>query len=256
MTIALVGDLHGNATRGVAAIEYAFSHGADTIIQLGDFGLWPGWKNSLKPGYAFLDRLNTKLAALDMDLQWLDGNHEDHGAIAEWISDYGSEAPIAVPGFSRIHYLPRGYRWTQGGKTFMTIGGAVSVDKQCRRQGLSWWPEEELTDADVINACAGEVDIILAHDCPLGVNIPGIGPDLHHRADSGMSWPYHVLVEAERHRKKCRTIWEHCKPKMWIHGHYHIPYEYGMRHGEGWTRFIGLGDDCGPLKDNVHLLEL
>ena len=138
----------------------------------------------------------------------------------------------------------------------MAVGGAVSVDKAFRKSGLSWWAEEELSQADVSHICRpGNVDVILAHDCPLGVNIPGIGPDLEHRPPGPLPFPYPALLDADRHRRVCRTLWEQCQPDMWIHGHYHVPHEAGMLREDGaYTRVIGLDCDATHLGSNVTLL--
>ena len=51
-----------------------------------------------------------------------------------------------------IYRVLRGEVMTIQDKTFLCIGGACSTDKVHRILGLSWWEEEEITDADVDNA--------------------------------------------------------------------------------------------------------
>lgn len=252
--VAIAADWHGSVKWARHAVEYAYGKGADGIVQLGDFGLWPGWDMPGSDAWMFLNGVQDKLAECGMWLDWLDGNHEDHPAINGLVRQHGHHNPIPIPGFDRIRYLPRGYQWSWWGKTFMAIGGAVSVDKTMRTEGRSWWPEEELTDEDIAHASRSQVDVILAHDCPLGVDIPGVGRSL--RTGNGNGWPYHALLDAERHRTKMRDIWLATRPKLWLHGHYHVRYEYGMRHtvtGAN-TRFVGLADDDQIMKDNVLIL--
>jgi hypothetical protein len=122
----------------------------------------------------------------------------------------------------------------------MAVGGAVSVDKHMRKAGVSWWPGEELTDGQVEYACRDDdtaVDVVFAHDCPVGVDIPGVGRDLKHGNTNG--WPWDVLLEAERHRRKLRRICDAVRPQLYFHGHYHVAYSEYL---DG-TMFAGLGCD-------------
>ena len=42
--------------------------------------------------------------------------------------------------------LLREYRWTWHGRTWLALGGGVSLDKAGRAKGRDWWPQEEITD--------------------------------------------------------------------------------------------------------------
>ena len=48
-----------------------------------------------------------------------------------------------------IRHLKRGRCYNIQGKNILTIGGADSVDKFRRTEGLSWWKEEAITDEGV-----------------------------------------------------------------------------------------------------------
>ena len=54
-------------------------------------------------------------------------------------------------------------------KTFLCVGGAVSIDKMYRTPYVSWWPEEEITYHDVDNALNNlakvnnKVDYVITH---------------------------------------------------------------------------------------------
>lgn len=231
--VLAVGDLHGNAHAAQMSLEYARRNGCDAIVQVGDFGLWRNNDDTAR----YLGTVEREAAELDIDFYWLDGNHEDHTRI-----DHGWVTAQYTTLYKRIIYLPRGYRWTWWGKRFMAVGGAVSVDKHMRTAGKSWWPEEELTDSQVEYACRDDgtpVDVVFSHDCPLGVDIPGVGRDLKTGNTNG--WPYDVLLEAERHRIKMRKIFDATRPKLWTHGHYHVRYQAFL--GLEPTAFVGLGCD-------------
>jgi predicted phosphodiesterase len=228
--IMVSGDWHGNTHFALESITYAAEQGGcDVMIQVGDFGFW----TDTGATRMYLDRVQGAARRAGIRLYWLDGNHEDHSRRAEF-NDSGRPNVI---------YLPRGFRWTWWGKRFMSVGGAVSVDKRDRTPGRSWWPEEELTEDELAYACRDDkttVDVVFAHDCPLGVDIPGIGPDNDHRPTGAPpGWPPDVLAHADFHRGKMKVIADKMQPELWIHGHYHIPY----RLQSGKTTFIGLGCD-------------
>ncbi len=54
------------------AIKYAAKKGATTIIQVGDFGIWPNDKGVVK----FLS-IEETLAKYNINLYFIDGNHEN-----------------------------------------------------------------------------------------------------------------------------------------------------------------------------------
>lgn len=226
--LLIAGDWHGNSYWATKVIDYAADHGADAIVQVGDFGMWtPGPATS-----SFLYRVSTRARDRDVQVYWLDGNHEDHGRRAEF-SHYDNDF---------LTYLPRGTRWEWFGKTFMALGGAVSVDKLWRTPGKSWWPEEELSRADIDHAVReGDVDVILSHDCPTGVRIPGLGGN----------FPPQALAEAGLHRNLLREVWEAKTPQLWVHGHYHVCYQAWLAND---THVFGLGADGDKFKETVMFL--
>ena len=155
-----------------------------------------------------------------------------------------------------IFHLPRGLRWRWHGKTWMALGGAHSVDRPMRKPGVSWWPEERLTAADVSHAISGgPVDVIVAHDAPDGYEIPGLPggfppaelyqADLHRQPRIGL--PQQGLVaRAHLHRQLVGEVVDATAPTVLFHGHYHV--RYTAYRGE--TRVVGLADDSGNLADD------
>lgn len=241
--VLVVGDLHGNSVQAEQCCEYAARHGCDAIVQVGDFGFWVPGDSSV----TYLKRVEKAAREFGLIFYWLDGNHEDHSRRHEFDS---KKRP-------RTRYLPRGHRWSWWGKRFMAVGGAVSVDKHFRTDGKSWWPEEVLSDAEVDYACRDDgtpVDVVFSHDCPRGVDIPGVGRD----TKSGVrgSWPQDILLEAEVHRTKLLKIWEATHPRMFIHGHYHIPYQQiECLDYEHSTGFCGLGCDGDKMMNVAKVLK-
>lgn len=234
--LMLAGDWHGNLPWAETVIRHAADLGVDTIVQLGDFGYWVDDPATDE----YLSTMNEHLDAAGIRLFWIDGNHEDHTRVSDWKDSSR---------FPRVRYLPRGFRWQWWGRTWMAVGGAMSVDKEYRVEGESWWPGEELTNADVEYASRdGDVDVIVSHDCPRGVDIPGVGPDT--KGGARGNWPPDILAEAQRHREKLAAICTATEPDWLFHGHYHIPYTGSLAS----TTVVGLGHDRSMLADNVRVL--
>ena len=68
-----------------------------------------------------------------------------------------------------IRHLKRGRRYNIDGKDILTIGGADSVDKFRRVEGLNWWKEETITDEDIERIAADRYDYVLTHTCPISI---------------------------------------------------------------------------------------
>ena len=142
----------------------------------------------------------------------------------------------------------------------MALGGAHSVDRLARTPGVDWWPEESLTVGQVHRACGpGIVDVIVAHDCPSGVAIPGI-VELGGKGNRKQKWnpemfPESELIASENHRKLVKQVVDTVEPLAFFHGHYHRAYEawYEFEHGE--TMFVrGLDRDGSTMGRNIHFL--
>lgn len=215
--VALAGDWHGNLAWAQKMIRLAKQNEAVVIVQLGDFGYWRPDPSTRK----YLFRVERLLGELDMKLLWIDGNHEDHRRLAALsLADDGTR-----PFSDHVLHLPRGYRFTVtdetgGSYTWLAVGGAVSVDKQWRTPGRSWWPEEAINADEVAVAInGGPVDVLISHDAPSGVVVPDrrVG-----------DWPADVLREAEQHRVLLRRIVDQVRPRELWHGHYHVSYDAAL----------------------------
>lgn len=168
--IYITGDTHGDINMfKLSSKNFTESKGLskeDYLIIAGDFGLL--WKNEPdKTEYYLTKWLDNK--------QWttlfIDGNHENHERIKALPTKkmFGSEVGVVS---DSIYHLRRGHIYTIDKRKFLTIGGADSIDKHSRREGISWWPDELLSHKD-INTCLDNleihdysVDYIIAHTFP------------------------------------------------------------------------------------------
>jgi predicted phosphodiesterase len=111
----------------------------------------------------------------------------------------------------------------------MFIGGADSIDKAWRTEGISWWADEQLSMADW-NVCfdtyvRNKPRIMVTHDCPRQIY-----PHLH---------SHHVFENADDITSRSLDfIFNEWKPEIWIFGHHHKSFDQVI---DG-TRFICLNE--------------
>lgn len=233
--IVVAGDWHMNIKWAKHMVKLAAAEGIKRIVHVGDFGYT--YRDF------FVNTLSNRCIKEDVDIYFIDGNHDDHGQLLYLPVDsegFGALAP-------RLHFIPRGHHWAWEGVTFVGLGGAVSVDKFVRQAGVSWWPTEVITWPEAEHTIAGgHADIMFTHDCPDKVDIPGIS--LAQGLAQGI--PHDVLVAANQHRELLGRVVDEVNPALLIHGHYHRRY-MGQR---GMTRVIGL--DMDGLDTNYMSLDL
>jgi hypothetical protein len=249
--IMLLGDTHGNLKFILnVVIPAAIEKGVKWIYQVGDFGYW----EHESAGVDFLDEVNKSLSANSINLVFIKGNHDKVSLIEE-------KYPL-LDGFhlvrSSIWYAPDGTVWSpDAGKTnFIALGGAYSVDKPWRlkqeryRAEMSfspsianmysnpfsqtlWFPEEEMTDADmddIISSVTERIDVILAHDKPSSSTVP---------------IKLHPIAECLPNQVRLQKAVIALKPKLYVHGHFHVRYTDMIRSGDNntYTKVEGLGAD-------------
>ncbi|GAA0550128.1 hypothetical protein GCM10010172_35280 [Paractinoplanes ferrugineus] len=239
-TIAFAGDWHENGRWAAKAISHAVNLGADVIVHLGDFG------------YSFSRRFlaDVSAAALfqGLPILFVDGNHENFDRLCRFpIGPFGLREVA-----DNVWHLPRGFRWEWDGVRFLALGGAHSVDRPFRVPRVSWWKEEAITDGQANEAIAGgPADVLVAHDCPAGVPIPGID----NRA-TPPPFPPLEIMRSEEHRQVLRRVVDGVRPSWVWHGHYHVAYDMVADLGYGEVRATGLNCDESHLGQNIAVVTL
>lgn len=102
------------------------------------------------------------------------GNHEAFSLIKEFpIVEFCSGHVYKIT--DSLFYAISGEIYNLNGKTCLVINGADSQDKNLRKEGVSWWPEEQITEEDIQKAkfnlkrYNNKVDYLLTHTG--GVNV-------------------------------------------------------------------------------------
>ncbi len=247
--VLLVGDLHGRTQAALEVIDHAVAVGADLVVQLGDFGYQPARPSSA----TFLQVVEDRLAEHDLELWWLEGDHDQ-------LPDLPLDGQGRVRVAAHIVYLPRGHRWNWGSATWLALGGAESITG---RPG----PSTPLTDeqADQIIA-VGSADVIVAHDAPWSAPLTGgtpngplarhLGQDLawEERLDA-MFWDADRIAASDGHQQRLRRITDACLTPggLWAHGHHHRRYSHLIQPAD-W-RVEGLGVAGQPLEQLTLLVD-
>ena len=117
--IAVVGqayDIFADESWFENLVHYVREQRCQAILQLGDLGYWP----RIRHYDDFLRSLPRQLEGADLDLYFVEGNHEDLDAL------FDTEFPQVGPFRkieARVYHLPRGAQWRWRGLRFVSVGG-------------------------------------------------------------------------------------------------------------------------------------
>lgn len=100
--------------------------------------------------------------------------------------------------------------YTVEGSTFY-MGGAFSIDWYLRTEGLNWWAAEQLSENELSVAIdiysTAKPDIVITHDAPSKIACEKL---------------FGVREIRNRTATALQMMWEIHRPRVWIHGHWHI----------------------------------
>jgi len=147
--IAFIGDVHRSFDR-LAALVAALPIEATAVVQVGDLGLRPSDVANRVPAIQPPNRR----------VLYIDGNH-DHNPLY-----LGHDAPTEMG--PNLIFVPRGSVLELDGRRVAFLGGGDSViDRAQRKEGVDWWPTEQVTAIDVARLReARKVDILVTHTPP------------------------------------------------------------------------------------------
>lgn len=223
MIVMALGDTHGNRGFTKDAISVAASLGVDRIIQVGDFGYWPG----TEAGQKFLGEVGRYAVEKRIPFYWLRGNHEDHD-MAD--AEFGTDIPDDDSPFQhgkRLSYIRNGARWCWDGVWFGALGGAFSIDRKFRTKRSSFygWFPQEVPDRQYIPHL-GKLDVLFTHEAP---TVP---------APLLASGQFMLIEESADSQAVIQEALTASQPDYLVHGHWHVNY----RSQNGATEVWGL--DC------------
>lgn len=110
----------------------------------------------------------------------------------------------------------------------MFVGGALSIDKHYRIEGVSWWRDEELSYSELVsiidNYAAYNPEIMVTHECPESI--------------AGILMGNSKLNIPSITRNAFENMFQLHQPKLWIFGHWHQSFNQVVNN----TRFICLNE--------------
>jgi len=200
--VKFIGDVHGLYQQYHAIIK---EHPG--TIQVGDMGIgfrrWPHGEWQANPHFDLMVAQNA---------WFIPGNHDN-------------------PDVCRNHKRCIKYghvETTAKGTKIMFIGGAYSIDKAHRYEDFSWWPGEELSQAEMWEIAENyekiKPDVMVTHDCTI-------------TTAEAMYFSYHKW-DNSRTQQFLQSLWNTHKPHTWIYGHHHRSFDMMV---EG-TRFVCLNE--------------
>lgn len=153
------------------------------------------------------------LASFPCDILFVDGNHDNHAFWAEQPTEQWNGGLIQrLPEASNVIHLMRGEYYTIDGMTVWCMGGAESIDKIYRTEGVTWWREEipSMKETwhgfDTLEEHGNKVDIILTH------TLPQMLMPIYFRDISPINDPTGVYLN---------EIYRRVEFKQWFCGHMH-----------------------------------
>jgi predicted phosphodiesterase len=205
MKFTLLSDVHGD----LALCKLICSQNPDrTVLQIGDLGI--GNADSTRGLYDDESAIITTawlapraVAQLPSNFRFFVGNHDNRKE--------ASKLPNCLGDFGDYNGL-------------FFVSGADSYDKDVRVEGESWWPDEQLTykqGMDALDAWKkSSSKILVAHDAPQHI----VQKVLH-------------VYDPTRTRQLLQMMVEARKPRLVVSGHHHRSFETTNK----GTIFRGLG---------------
>lgn len=174
----------------------------DYLIITGDFGMV--WDDSKEDLY-----LRKQLNNRNFTTLWVDGNHENFDLIEKYPIKEWNGGKVHFVEDSIIH-LMRGQVYIINGLKFFTMGGGTSIDKEFRTKGKTWWPQEEPSEGEYVEA----INNLKKHDFKVDYIIT-------HTTSNEIQIEMNYIKENSELNKFFDMLEEKVKHKHWYFGHFH-----------------------------------
>ncbi|MEY8566505.1 metallophosphoesterase [Corynebacteriaceae bacterium 7-707] len=225
--IAFIGDIHRKDTALEHTITLALETGATTIIQCGDYWLYgdevppqpPGQPDMAHKAQTAIDNAchGTGIPTTLVDVRFIDGNHDNPDLLHP-------DTPHLLRISDNVTYMPRGSRARLAGVEILFLGGASSIDKQWRTEGLNWWPAENITESQADRAIAAAtdpdqppVDILVTHETTTEA-FTALARGSEHAQDKAGE------PAGETNRAHLTGVRDAASPRVHVHGHHHTRF--------------------------------
>jgi Icc-related predicted phosphoesterase len=120
-----------------------------TLIIVGDIGI--GFKGNRDKELRALEHHNMRFKKHNINMLCIRGNHDDPSYFDGSIS------------YSHLELLPDYTTRLLDEELFLFVGGAISIDKHLRKEGISWWKDEGFV---LDENKAHRADVVITHSAP------------------------------------------------------------------------------------------
>ena len=172
------------------------------LISVGDLGI--GFKSKKEYEYTLSENLDKEFKQRNINFYGIRGNHDNPVF-------FKGEDRICLDNFELIEDYSV---FEHDSKLIQLIGGAVSIDRTGRREGVSYWVDESVKFER--EKCK-KVDILITHTAPSWC-FPQTFNELVY------SWARedaYLLEELTDERSVMDEIFKICSPSLHIYGHFH-----------------------------------
>lgn len=152
--LLFIGDIHGDLTILRELKKRVDNSYPLEIIQVGDFGYWPGIDQQWFGNYPW-------------KVYFIDGNHEYFPML-----NYATVTEL----HKNLFYVPRGSVLNIDGYEIGFMGGGFSVDFRYRKEGFDWFRAEEVLESDINKLRDKKLDILVTHTPPTNIILRNFGP--------------------------------------------------------------------------------
>lgn len=202
LPIIFLGDHHGTWNELFYLIDKNKIENCN-IISVGDLGI--GFKSKKEYEYSLSEKLNKEFKEKNINFYGIRGNH-DNPSYFEGGDRICFENFELVEDYTVIKYKD---------KSIQFIGGAVSIDRTGRREGVSYWAGEGLKyDKNKLQ----KVDILVTHTAPSWCFPQQFNEMVYGWAREDA----YLLEDLTNERAVMDEIFKVCKPSLHLYGHFHI----------------------------------
>lgn len=209
--LLIAGDWHGSKYAAASSMADAERDNCDAVFQVGDFGVTFGDSDW------FLNQVSGMATTYRIPVYFIDGNHENFDRINGWLRDLPRNDNGHIQVKPYLYYVPRGSVWEWEGKTFAAMGGAASIDRGVRTEGIDYFKDELITAKqtydllDAVDNHGKRVDYFFTHDC-----------------SDYTPWGFILIPDKDslHNRRVLDGIINYVRPANHWHGHMHKRFEW------------------------------
>lgn len=194
--LRLIGDIHG----AFDIWKDELIKGSAMSVQVGDFGIGFPDVDVHPDGTMYKTKSQYPKDVDPLNHRFIRGNHDDPNLC------------LYQPG-----YIDDGHTEIIGTTRIMYIGGALSIDKAYRTQGIDFWENEELSyqrlEQMIDIYTSYKPNLVVTHECPESVSNHVLGPN---------STKFNIH---SRTRNAFESMFNQYQPDAWYFGHWHKSYQ-------------------------------